>query len=267
MTRNGKIARLPVAIRTLLNQRLRNGETGKQLVEWLNGLPVAREVMQAEFAGRPVNEQNLSEWKQGGYEDWLRHQETCAWVRTLVEESADLEEEAGDDSVADWFSAPLAVALGRCLQKVAVGAADDAEQRKVLVAMAREISQLRRQDHEAERLRLKRERWNAEQRQKEEAELDRLRRAAEFSQMRAEVLVEMLKDQYEAKTKDGSLSADEKQRCEEIFSEVEAWRGERRAGSARVFHHGSDRAGSNPIELNQTKGSQRESPAPPETKP
>ena len=39
MTRNGKIARLPLAIRQQLNQRLQNGELGQELVSWLNQLP------------------------------------------------------------------------------------------------------------------------------------------------------------------------------------------------------------------------------------
>jgi hypothetical protein len=43
MTRNGKIARLPAAIREELNQRLLEGEQGKPLVAWLNGLPKVKE--------------------------------------------------------------------------------------------------------------------------------------------------------------------------------------------------------------------------------
>jgi hypothetical protein len=35
MTRNGKIARLPLAIRLQLNQRLQNGEVGADLIQWL----------------------------------------------------------------------------------------------------------------------------------------------------------------------------------------------------------------------------------------
>ena len=72
MTRNGKIARLPWSIRNELNRRLRDGEEGKRLVEWLNSLPEVQEALQEHFGGRPINEQNLSEWKQGGYEDCLR---------------------------------------------------------------------------------------------------------------------------------------------------------------------------------------------------
>jgi hypothetical protein len=36
VTRNGKIARLPRAMRDGLNRRLRDGEEGKKLVAWLN---------------------------------------------------------------------------------------------------------------------------------------------------------------------------------------------------------------------------------------
>jgi hypothetical protein len=46
---------------------LSDGEPGRDLVAWLNGLPEVQRVVIAEFGGRPVREQNLSEWKQGGY--------------------------------------------------------------------------------------------------------------------------------------------------------------------------------------------------------
>jgi hypothetical protein len=39
MTRTGKIARLPLAIRWQLNQRLQHGEVGASLLRWLNSLP------------------------------------------------------------------------------------------------------------------------------------------------------------------------------------------------------------------------------------
>jgi hypothetical protein len=39
-TRNGKIARLPLAIREQLNSRLQDGEQGKKLVLWFIGLEV-----------------------------------------------------------------------------------------------------------------------------------------------------------------------------------------------------------------------------------
>src|SRR5829696_6530088 len=70
-TRKGKIARLPKNIRDELNRRLSDGELGTALVGWLNSLPEVQRIVANEFSGRPVRTQNLSEWKQGGYEEWL----------------------------------------------------------------------------------------------------------------------------------------------------------------------------------------------------
>ena len=53
MTRKGKIARLPQAIREQINRRLQNGEEGKQIAEWLNTLPEVIAVLSAEFDGQP----------------------------------------------------------------------------------------------------------------------------------------------------------------------------------------------------------------------
>ena len=75
MTRTGKIARLPLFIRNLLNKQLQNGRPGTHLIPWLNSLPEVKSVLKAHFRGQPINAQNLSEWKQGGYRDWLAGRE------------------------------------------------------------------------------------------------------------------------------------------------------------------------------------------------
>ena len=67
MTRNGKIARLPLAIRQQLNQRLQNGELAQDLLSWLNRLPEVQATLAAHFAAKPIDESNLTHWKQGGY--------------------------------------------------------------------------------------------------------------------------------------------------------------------------------------------------------
>ena len=74
MTRTGKIARLPSEVRETLNSRLHEGESGRRLVAWLNSLPEVEAVLKMEFGGREVSEQNLCEWRQGGYRDWLAQQ-------------------------------------------------------------------------------------------------------------------------------------------------------------------------------------------------
>lgn len=71
MKRNGKIAHLPENIQEQLNNRLHNGETGQQIIDWLNALPEFQAVMARHFGGRPLSHQNISEWRHGGYKEWL----------------------------------------------------------------------------------------------------------------------------------------------------------------------------------------------------
>jgi len=104
MTRVGKIARLPREIRGQLNRRLRDGETGRKLVDWLNSLTEVQSLLAAEFDGRAISEQNLSEWKQGGYAEWLIQQEALAQVREMAADADELTE-AADGILADPHTA------------------------------------------------------------------------------------------------------------------------------------------------------------------
>ncbi|HEY3861052.1 MAG TPA: hypothetical protein VGO59_04120, partial [Verrucomicrobiae bacterium] len=74
MTRTGKIARLPFALRTQLNERLQDGRPGPELLEWLNALPEVQAMLQKDFNGLPISQQNLSLWKNGGYVAWEQQQ-------------------------------------------------------------------------------------------------------------------------------------------------------------------------------------------------
>ena len=174
MTRLGKIARLPREIREELNVRLNNGEVGRLLVDWLNGLPAAQAVLKERFEGRPISEQNLSEWKQGGYEDWLRHQENCAYAAMLTEMAGDLEKEAGKTRLEERLVTPLVMALARMLRE-AEESTDVAERLKMILEVGRQLTQLRRGSQQGERLRIAQEQWAEKkseiaQREHEEAE-------------------------------------------------------------------------------------------------
>jgi len=251
MTRNGKIARLPYSIRDLLNGRLRNGEQGTKLIEWLNGLPKVQEVLAEEFGGRPINEQNLSEWKQGGFEDWLRHEEARAWMREVRDEAADLEEDAGDYSVADWLSAPLGLALGRWMQQAAAKAPNDPEERKALLSVAREVNQLRRGDHEEQSLRIARERWEAEQAVTEAAIRSNAKMAPFWALLFARGIGDLYKE--DLKKSGGKVPAEL-----EAFFAVTAKVRETDSGPADCKPQKigqTDQSESNPIKLDQTNAS------------
>jgi hypothetical protein len=92
-TRTGKIARLPEPIREQLNQKLLNGTLGKDTVPWLNAMPEVQAVAAQYFGGRPVSEHNVSEWRHGGYQDWLRDMETRARILQLAEQYQHLDSE------------------------------------------------------------------------------------------------------------------------------------------------------------------------------
>lgn len=155
VTRNGKIARLPHAVRQELNRRLHDGELGRRLVAWLNGLPEVRAVLAAEFGGRPVREQNLSEWRQGGHRDWLLQQDALEAARRLGEEAAELQAAGAPpltDTLAVWVSARYAVAT-----RQVAGCGGEAGWRRLREFCA-DLVELRRGDHGAARLKLEQER-------------------------------------------------------------------------------------------------------------
>jgi hypothetical protein len=93
-SRNGKIARLPFEIREELNHRLMNNEPAKSIVAWLNGDSTVRHCLEALFEGRPMTEQNVSEWRQGGHEEWLAE-------RSFLENICQLSERAARVSLTD----------------------------------------------------------------------------------------------------------------------------------------------------------------------
>ena len=63
--RTGKIARLPKSLRDLVNNALRDGQPYAAIIKKLV----------AEGAGDDLNEQNLTNWKEGGFVDWTKEQE------------------------------------------------------------------------------------------------------------------------------------------------------------------------------------------------
>ena len=164
LTRNGKIARLPTAVRQELNRRLDEGEQGKKLVAWLNGLPEVQAILAAEFGGKPIREQNLSEWKQGGYRDWVAKQEALEIAERLGEDATEWNAEGRaplTGTLTLWLVARYAVATRR------VAETGGREGWRLLREMCGDIVELRKGDHSAERLQIERERLELEKEQSE----------------------------------------------------------------------------------------------------
>ena len=161
--RNGKIARIPRLVREQLNRRLQDGETGQALAKWLNGLPEVQAILAAEFAGKAIREQNLSEWKQGGYQEWLAQQAALEVTRQLADDVSVLRQ-AGEEPLADilaqFLTAQYVVAVNAALRR----SEDATLDLKLLRGVCGQVVSLRRGDHYAERLRLERQRLDLDRR-------------------------------------------------------------------------------------------------------
>lgn len=159
-TRIGKIARLPKEIREQLNHRLENGEPGTALVQWLNQLPEVQKILTDQFASQPIRAQNLSDWKNGGYTDWLRHQQLRELVRSNAEQADDFSEDEDGNDISDSLGSFIAAQLlihAHELEKIT----DPQERWERFRQVARELSRMRRDDHRYRRNQLRREQWEA----------------------------------------------------------------------------------------------------------
>ena len=164
-SRRGKIARLPREVREQLNRRLADGEPGKPLVAWLNGLTEVQAVLAAEFGGNAIREQNLSEWKQGGYQEWLSQQEALEVARQLSADAGEIEDTGPTpltDRVATWLTARYVVAARK------LAATDGEPDFAKLREFCSDLVALRRGDHYAERLKLDRARLEFERQESPE---------------------------------------------------------------------------------------------------
>jgi len=84
-TRKGKIGRLPFNIREDLNHRIMDNVPTNEILIWLATDAMVTDVLRQLFEGRKITEQNLSEWRQGGYQEWLTYRSTIENVRDLAE--------------------------------------------------------------------------------------------------------------------------------------------------------------------------------------
>jgi hypothetical protein len=158
-TRNGKIARLPKHIRDELGRCIENGEQGRELVAWLNAIPAAQDVLKEQFGARPLTEQNLSEWKQGGHPEWLRQQETLSLLTQFTERSHDLNSAADGQEISDCLAGMLAAELTRLAATLLETETEPEKRWRRLCEVHRELSRLRQDDHRAVRTIIKREQW------------------------------------------------------------------------------------------------------------
>jgi hypothetical protein len=163
-TRKGKIARLPHDLRTDLNRRLRDNQTAAEILPWLNGQAAVKSILAASFSGEPISDQNLSNWRAGGYQDWLKQQERLDQIQSLSELSADMAAASGS-STADTA---CEIAGGRILEVLESLPQDDLTKilpaltalRNAQTAKLRAEIDNKRAGVSAETLALERQKWS-----------------------------------------------------------------------------------------------------------
>ena len=148
--RNGKIARLPRSIRNELNERLERSEPGPKILAWLNALPEVKKIVQNDFAGVPISKQNLSEWRQGGFEEWRARLDLCEDARDLTELAGEMDDKDSDMVLADDVAQVLAARFGSLIANWN-GEVDEKFEAKsrVLNRLCRSVVQLQRGMHRA----------------------------------------------------------------------------------------------------------------------
>ncbi|HEX4265400.1 MAG TPA: hypothetical protein VH597_13770 [Verrucomicrobiae bacterium] len=193
-TRNGKIARLPKEVREQLNHRLENGWRGTRLVKWLNELPEVRQVLREEFHGHPITPQNLSQWREGGYADWLRHQDSREGMRWMLERAEDLKEEPGEENFCERLARVVTVEVAAQVQRLDK-IEDPKERWRELREVCLELWRLRNATSYGQSVALGRQQWQRKVGQEEAAlEEDKISEPAEGEQSQ-EAYLENLMDQ------------------------------------------------------------------------
>jgi hypothetical protein len=147
--------------------RLLNGAQGPAILPWLNDLPEAAH-LETNSEGLRFNDQNLSDWRKGGYQDWLKRAERTDRIKELSNFAVKLV--GSGKNIADGaaqIASGQVLELLEALDEANTAPEDEApEARNVRLAAFAEISntlslvlnRLRKGDHTAEQLQLNRER-------------------------------------------------------------------------------------------------------------
>jgi len=159
MTRRSKIARLSKEIRDDLNQKIEDGACAKDLAEWLNGQEEVQSMLLCHFKGNAITEQNLSDWRNGGYLDWQRAQESWGWMQQLADEAGELKERGFGPKISDWFGTLMSAEITSTARELIQQESDPKKRWERLCEVYKQVTRLRHDDLAATRTRLRQEKW------------------------------------------------------------------------------------------------------------
>ncbi len=117
-----------------------------------NGRPEVRELLQTQFGGVPINKQNLSEWRQGGYRESKIRAELLDHPSELADFADELDDSVDSDLLGDNLTMMVAVRYAALLRgwDGQVNAKFEVEVR-VLQRLSQDVLQLQKGVHRASR--------------------------------------------------------------------------------------------------------------------
>jgi hypothetical protein len=153
MAHTGKIGRLPAEVRAELNRRMNNNERTEPLLGWLNGLPEVQRVLAELFGGKPISQQNLSQWRQGGFHEWQKRLEAAESIPELMREMKKWElpnNGSLGEVMRDWMAAHLLVTASQTVQEMP----GNVEKVKLLRSFCLDAVALQRSEYRSGKLKL-----------------------------------------------------------------------------------------------------------------
>jgi hypothetical protein len=147
-TRRGKIARLPLAIREEINRRLLENLTARKICGWLNELPEVKSVLATFNDGNPagpIDGNNISEWRHGGFEDWSRRRDSIEETREIAQWSVKLAKASGGnitEGAAAILSGQILEVLEGLARLKSDSGGDDEKTAEKLAAIAQTVDQV-----------------------------------------------------------------------------------------------------------------------------
>jgi hypothetical protein len=160
-TRTGKIARLPVEVREVLNDRLQADEPAF-LVNWLNGLLCVQKILDQYFGSRLITEQKLSEWQAGGHQDWLRLEQARFQIEDLAQQDKDLDWASRGQALSDRFASRVMLELFQLAEVLAAAETDPLKRWDRLCQLNAQLARQRHHVHRADQLQLAHQRFHSQ---------------------------------------------------------------------------------------------------------
>jgi len=219
MARTGKIARLPPLVFEEFNERLLANHVVRDVLEWVNALPDVQAMLERLFKGEPINDQNVSIWRDagGGFEEWKGQRVKLDYISKLASLGAKMAEAAGG-RFAKGF---LPVAVGKIHEALEEGQSVELDEKgKPFVTgigadkLGRTLAALAKVEQDEERLKLDREK----------AQIDRAKLdldVKKFQRSTAELFIAWCEDE---RAKEIALGAETKDT--KVAKLIQLWFGE-----------------------------------------